>query len=107
MRVKPGGGETNIVSGGDGEERLRIQERDMGEVRELVKELRERERRERDAELAAYAEEKRKKQPLLNPVITMVSDERVHQTNLKAEKILIPENLTEEERQILRDFYNL
>ncbi len=75
-------------------------------LKELVGQMREKSR-ERDAELAAYAAKKRKQQPLANPIVCPVPEDRVHQTNSKAEKILIPENLSEEERAVLKDFFNL
>lgn len=85
-----------------------IKTRELGKnLKELVEQMREKESRERDTELAAYAAKKRKQQPLTNPIVCPVPEERVHQTNPKAEKILIPENLSEEERALVKDFFNL
>jgi hypothetical protein len=77
------------------------------ELREFTEQLREREARERDKELAMYAALRRRKQPVLNPVMSQGNEDRIHSTNPKAEKILIPEHLSEEEKETLRQFYNL
>jgi len=83
------------------------EERVLPSLNELVEQMREKESRERDEALAVYAEKKRKKMPFINPVLGPSSEDRIHTTNPKAEKILIPENLSEEEKQTLRDFFNL
>ena len=80
----------------------------LGEdLREFSEQMRERLSRENDKELAEYAKARRRHQAIPNPLPTLVDDGKVHQTNPKAEKILIPENLSETERAILKDFFNL
>ena len=86
-------------------------ERDNGvgeSLRERVERMRDRDQAEKDSELVRYAEKQRKHQAVLNPLAGLGDgDERIHQTNMKAEKILIPENLSPEERQVLKDFFDL
>lgn len=81
----------------------------MGEsLRDLSECMKDQASRERDKDLAVYAAARRKSQPINNPVVgSTQGDERVHQTNPRAEKILIPEGLSEEERAVLKDFFNL
>ena len=83
--------------------------RGMGKsLREMAERMRDRDQTEQDRELVAYAEKKKKHQAVLNPLAGLSDgDERIHQTNPKAEKILIPENLSAEERQVLKDFFDL
>lgn len=77
-------------------------------LREMVGRMRDRDQLERDRELSQYAIKQQKHQMVLNPLAGLSDgDERIHQTNMKAEKILIPENLSAEERAVLKDFFNL
>ena len=77
------------------------------ELKEMNERMRERYSQEKDAELAAYAQMRRNKQMIPNPLPTMMGDDRIHQTNPKAEKILIPEGLSEEERAVVKEFFDL
>lgn len=77
------------------------------ELTELGQIMREKAQRENDKELAEYAASHKRQQPINDPFPTAHGDDRVHQTNPKAEKILIPEGLSEEEKAALKEFYNL
>jgi len=76
------------------------------QIEEMNEMMKERERRERDAELATYAEAKRMHQPILNPLPGQEREERIRTKNKKA-NILIPEHLSEAEKQIVKEFYDL
>jgi type II secretory pathway component PulM len=82
---------------------------EVGEsLREMVERMEDREQTERNLRTAASDEKQRKHQMVLNPLAGLSDgDERIHQTNMKAEKILIPENLSAEERQVLKEFFDL
>lgn len=78
------------------------------DIRAILEKMQDREQAEQDRELSAYAEKQKKHQAVLNPLAGLGDgDERIHQTNMKAEKILIPENLSPEERQVIKDFFDL
>jgi hypothetical protein len=47
------------------------------------------------------------KQPINNPLAMYEDDGRLHDTKNKTAQFLVPENLSEEERAVLKDFYNL
>ena len=85
--------------------------------RDLTEETRERFtsalRRESDEFLDEQYVEHRSPQPPYQPKITNPilgwtgGDDRIYTKNPKGADILIPEHLSEEDKQILKDFYNL
>jgi len=85
--------------------------------RDLTEETRERFnavlRRESDEFLDEQYVEHRSPQPPYQPKITNPilgwtgGDDRIHTKNPKGADILIPEHLSEEDKQLLKDFYNL
>jgi len=86
----------------------RREDNGQSDMRKILEKMQYREEAERDRELAMYAEKRQKHQAVLNPLAGLGDgDERIHQTNMKAERILIPENLSAEEQQAVREFFDL
>ena len=78
------------------------------ELLELNERLRERDRRESDEELAEYANSRRQKTPVTNPILGWTGgDDRIHTKNPAGVNLLIPEHLSEQDKEILRQFYDL
>lgn len=78
-----------------------------GARRSILDHIKDHDRKERERELATYAQSKKRKYPLPIKITQDDSDDLIHTDNPKAEKILIPANLDAMDKALVKEFFNL